>query len=101
MKTLPERMREAAETLNAANARHGSIGWPAWAPDSLCYYATVWEREDAEKAARQAEVDELAKWLATHVGNWPEDEWELRSKPTIYHDRAQELLDAGYRKVEK
>ena len=101
MKTLPERMREAAATIEEANVRHGSTAWPAWAPDSLRFYADVWEAKDAEEAAKRAEVDELAKWLATHIGNWPEDEWELRSKPTIYHDRAQELLEAGYRKVEK
>ncbi len=45
------------------------------------------------------EVEELAKWLSVHIGTWPEDEWELRSKPNYYHDRAKELLDFGYRKV--
>ncbi|MDB2220376.1 hypothetical protein [Mycobacteroides abscessus] len=45
------------------------------------------------------EVEELAKWLYIHIGTWPEDEWELRSKPNYYHDRARELLDFGYRKV--
>lgn len=45
------------------------------------------------------EVEVLAKWLSIHVGTWPEDEWELRSKPNYYHDRAQELLEFGYRKV--
>ncbi|SLJ19968.1 hypothetical protein [Mycobacteroides abscessus] len=45
------------------------------------------------------EVEELAKWLSIHIGTWPEDEWELRSKPNYYHDRARELLDFGYRKV--
>lgn len=46
-----------------------------------------------------AEVEDLAKWLSIHIGTWPEDEWELRSKPNYYHDRARELLDFGYRKV--
>ncbi|CPX29691.1 Hypothetical protein ERS075608_01354 [Mycobacteroides abscessus] len=45
------------------------------------------------------EVEDLAKWLSIHIGTWPEDEWELRSKPNYYHDRARELLDFGYRKV--
>lgn len=45
------------------------------------------------------EVEELAKWLSIHLGTWPEEEWGRRVKPNYYHDRAQELLDFGYRKV--
>ncbi|YCU34489.1 hypothetical protein ACRYGU_16740 [Mycobacteroides abscessus] len=44
-------------------------------------------------------VEELAKWLATEIGTCTEGDWELRSKPNYYHDRARELLDFGYRKV--
>lgn len=95
MKTLPERMREAAETLNEANVRHGSTTWPAWAPDSLRHYANVWEVEDAVNA----EVEDLAQRLFELIGGiW-------RGLPDgcreDYRDRARKLLDAGYRKVEK
>lgn len=56
-------------------------------------------REPSVFNSEADEVEELAKWLSIHIGTWPEDEWELRSKPNYYHDRARELLDFGYRKV--
>lgn len=56
-------------------------------------------REPSVFNSEADEVEELAKWLSIHIGTWPEDEWELRSKPNYYHDRARELLDLGYRKV--
>ncbi len=56
-------------------------------------------REPSVFDGDEDEVEELAKWLSIHIGTWPEDEWELRSKPNYYHDRAQQLLDFGYRKV--
>lgn len=56
-------------------------------------------REPSVFDGDEDEVEELAKWLSIHIGTWPEDEWELRSKPNYYHDRARELLDFGYRKL--
>ena len=39
-------------------------------------------------------IEELAKWLSIHIGNWPEDEWELCAKPNYWHGRANDLAAA-------
>lgn len=95
--SLPQRMREAAEVLREADRRcHGRI--EGWTPLDLEGTAEAWESEDRAKAEQEAAVEELAKWLSIHIGTWPEDEWHLRAKPNYWHDKARELMDAGWRK---
>lgn len=94
-KTLPERMREAAEVLNEANVRQSrqSSGW--WNSPTLEIYADRWEREDA---AKRAEVDNLARLLFEDIGGvWARIDEANKSG---WRKRAQTILDAGYRKVE-
>ena len=96
---LPQQMRAAAGTVYDANERHHSWGQGAsWSPFDLEQWANTWEAEDRAKAEQDAMVEELAKWLSINIGNWPLDEWHLRLKPDYWHDRARELMGAGWRK---
>jgi len=89
MKTLPERMREAAATIEEANVRHGSTAWPAWAPDSLRHYADCWEREDVEVSDREALIDRLMddKRFVVDAGRRFAD-----SKFTLHSNTIREIL---------
>ncbi|KLO25881.1 hypothetical protein ABW16_21445 [Mycolicibacter heraklionensis] len=95
-------MREAEEVINRVLARGGenihshTEGYLQSARYYLTQQAKPWEAEERAKA--DAVVEDLARWLSIHIGTWPEDEWNLRAKPNYWHDKARELMEAGWRK---
>lgn len=59
------------------------------------HYSANDVRYRAQNLARaDKRIEELAKWLSIHIGNWPEDEWELCAKPNYWHGRANDLAAA-------
>jgi len=59
-RTLPDRMREAAEVLHAADQRcHGRI--EGWTPADLIGTADAWEAEDNATVELEALVDDVAQ----------------------------------------
>lgn len=100
---LPMQMRIAAEVIIRANGEYvkrRDHRRTVWSADSLRELANEWQEEDAQKAAKEAETEELAGFLAARIRGYSEEEWGLRAKPNIWHDCARELLDAGWRKTE-
>ena len=85
---LPVRMREAIAVLQEANKRLGHhLGSPL-CPAELLSWAANWEAEDAQTAAHEAMVEELANLLklqALHSLGW--------------HERARKLVAAGWTRV--
>ena len=101
-KTLPERMREAAEVQCEVAARRGvndSEYAAAYTSFSLRALADQFEREDAEKAA--AEVDALAEVIYREMypgstpAAWSVEENVIRN---AYRAHARAVIAAGWQK---
>ncbi|MDD7813662.1 hypothetical protein PP713_13920 [Mycobacterium sp. CSUR Q5927] len=75
-RSLPDRMREAAETLREANGRAGNGFQFPWMPGQLNRHADHWEAEDHEKDERDDLVEDIAQtWWSERHGE-PSDWWE-------------------------
>ena len=99
---LPQRMREAAETLRAADARHGGT-W-SWSPERLEKLAAAWEADARANADRETEVEELARKI--YAVGWVEG---LHDHAEGFDDHgsagpllrvARRLIQSGWRKGE-
>ncbi|MFA5608501.1 MAG: hypothetical protein WDA07_15250 [Leucobacter sp.] len=88
---LPEwtRIRVAAGVVEILDGSQESSGWDAL---GLVLKADQLEREDAEKAQYDAEVEELAKLMVRHLYGNEEAVF------TGGRQLARDILDAGYRK---
>ena len=75
-RSLPDRMREAAETLREASRRldldEDNAGW--W-PIFIEHKSEVWEAEDRAEAEQDELVEQLAESLATEAN----DIWDAMS----------------------
>lgn len=90
-KTLPERMREAADILLQVRERERGRDphrlFAAYSADDLRGYADKWEQEDADTAAQQAEIHELAALIRD-------------TRDDTYQTRAATIITAGWRKAQ-
>lgn len=95
MKTAAAVLREAGDRIGMAEReRYRSL----WSATALVKMANRWLAEDAEKAAAEAEVEELAETIwNTSSGrcDWPSTSHVTRE---MYRGRARAILAAGYRK---
>lgn len=91
---LPVKMRAAAKVLDAANTREGKGPFLPWGSEALNGWADRWEAEDAEKAKRDSEIEELIGEI-TAVLYSDEAAEDYGSAGTIL---AKKLFAAGYRK---
>lgn len=106
-KTLPERMREAADTLEVVAQRDEF--WTGPTAENFIFAlrgtADVWEREDAEKAAATAAYDAHVEELASTIyhsrypgpPHWDSEREIIRD---VYRDSARAVIAAGWRKTE-
>ena len=109
-KTLPERMREAADTQEEVSRRHGLnerdlIHIVTYPPAKLRTLADEWEREDDEKAAATAAYDAHVEELASTIYHSrypgpPHWDSELEIIRDVCRDSARAVIAAGWRKTE-
>ena len=94
---LPVRMRAWLETsAREADRRSGAGGSLA----VQCYpaYAYKWDREDAEKAKQDNDIEELARLL--HKSDGSRVTWDTATERArgLYRINARAVIDAGWRK---
>ena len=91
---LTTQMRAAADVLVEAGKRSNpdgsNHGWGGWSANGLAGRAAQWDREDAEKAKQDNEIEELAQALAKSAGYATPD--------SMAYKRAQDLYGWGWRK---
>lgn len=90
-KTLPERMREAADTLREANTRRGRQGYDdTWTPGGLDGVADSWERADE---ASKFEADLATSILVASKNPFGNSTWVARELLRHYDiSRKPELM---------
>lgn len=99
---LPIKMRAAAVVHEEASLRERDDASTMWSARDLRRWADDWEREDAEKAKADQEVEELARELwEAHPEYQRSVFWHCVSESvkSEYLDFARRLVKAGYRKA--
>lgn len=86
-KSLPQRMREAADTIREADRRcHGRI--EGWTPSDLEGTAEAWEAETELEVLEWRLANEFIEALPTKTG----------LNNGAFHDAARKLIAAGWTK---
>lgn len=92
-------MASAARVLREANIALGEVEDDEWRPSDVGRLADEVREKIFQKAQAEAEVEELASRLFEL--QFPEGHWNTLARPTVWHDRATELIAAGYRKADE
>lgn len=68
----------------------------SWSAHDLRTFSDRWDREDAEKAAEAAAIEELAKDL--YGLGFDRASWDDQARQSYWRDMARELYGLGYRR---